>query len=53
MIIKQIDERKRITLPREILEKLKLKEGDYIILKEDNGKILLLKANISEETKQD
>ena len=48
MIIRQVDDRKRITIPVEILEHLKAKEGDYLILKEVNGKVEIKKAKITE-----
>ena len=46
---RQIDNRNRITLPREILKLLDLKPGDEVFFKISEGKIIIGKALVKYE----
>ena len=48
-IVRQIDDRNRITLPPEIMEALRLESNGFVILTKDDGKIRLSKGKIIEE----
>jgi len=47
--LQRIDDRKRITLPPEVLSILKAEAGDYVIFKETDGHIQIVKVKISEQ----
>ena len=48
LLVRPIDDKNRITIPPELLKDVGLAQGDHVILKEVNGKIHIIKANISE-----
>ncbi len=43
-ILVKVGTKYRITIPTDVVEKLKIKEGDYIIFKEVNGTVIIKKA---------
>ena len=47
-IIRPIDDKNRVVLPPELLKEIGLEQGDYVIIKRINGKLQLIKANITE-----
>jgi len=47
-VVRQIDNRNRITLPPEILKQLGLESGDFVILKNTDGNIQIVKAKVVE-----
>jgi len=46
---RQIDSRNRVTLPPELLNLLKLKPGDEVFFRIENGKIIMGKALVKYE----
>ena len=48
LLIRPIDDKNRVVIPPELLKEVGLAQGDHVILKKSNGKILVIKANISE-----
>ena len=48
MVVRPIDDKNRVVIPPELLKEVGLAKGDYVILKKINGKIQIVKANITE-----
>lgn len=48
IVVRPIDDKNRVVIPPELLKEVGLMQGDYVILKKSNGKIQIIKANISE-----
>ena len=48
LLIRPIDDKNRVVIPPGLLKEVGLVQGDYVILKKSNGKIQIIKANISE-----
>jgi len=42
----KIDERRRITIPAEVMNLLDLREGDYIVFTRNDGSIVIRKAKL-------
>lgn len=47
-IVRSIDDKNRVVIPPELLKEVGLEQGDYVIIKRINGKLQLIKANITE-----
>lgn len=47
--ITKIDPSSRISLSKKILKLLKVEKGDYVIIRDENGKIIIYKASIGIE----
>ena len=49
IIVRPIDDKNRVVIPPELLKEVGLAQGDHVILKKSNGKILVIKAKITED----
>lgn len=47
MDIAKLTSKGQITVPRDIREKLKLKQGDKVLFMEDDGKVYLVNSSLS------
>ena len=47
-VVRPIDDKNRVVIPPELLREMGLEHGDYVIIKKTNGKLQIIKANITE-----